>query len=407
MATNKVEIGFDLSEQPGAEFARLDDAFYGILDAPQTILGGAVFQDVSPFLLGIQVSRGKSRQLDRYSAGRLQVNLNNNSRIFDPLYEDSPYRGQIIPKRAVRVTSNDVIQYEGVIDDWDLSYSPQGNSVASIIASDAFTQFANQTLVAGSAIAETTGERIGRVLTNSGVSWPLDRREIETGRQVVQAQQLPEGANALQYLQTIAASEPGALFISKSGSVVFRDRAALSAGTTVTFADDGSGIPYQGLEVVFGAELLYNEVEVSRLGGGTAIANDIRSQAEYGIQNLSLSGLPLEDDQSAEDLATYLVAQYAQPEYRFESIDLELENLTAEQQTIVLGLELGDFVRVKFTPNDIPPAIDRYAEVIGIQQSVTPASHRLSFNLASAEYNFFRLSDLVFGRLSTENALGY
>jgi hypothetical protein len=407
MATNKVEIGFDLSEQPGAEFARLDDAFYGILDAPKTILGGAVFQDVSPFLLGIQISRGKSRQLDRYSAGRLQVNLNNNSRIFDPLYEASPYRGQIIPKRAVRVTSNDVVQYLGLIDDWDLSYSPQGNSISSIIASDAFTQFANQTLVAGSAIAETTGERIGRVLTNSGLSWPLDRRQIETGLQEVQAQELAEGTNALQYLQTIAASEPGALFVSKSGSVVFKDRAALTAGTTVTFADDGSGISYQGLEVVFGAELLYNEVEVSRTNGGTAVATNANSQAQYGIQNLTISGLPLDDDASAEDLATYLVAQYAEPEYRFESIDLELENLTTEQQTIVLGIELGDFVRVKFTPNNIPPAIDRYAEVIGIQQAVTPASHRLSLNLASAEYNFFRLSDLVFGRLSKENALGY
>ena len=299
------------------------------------------------------------------------------------------------------------IQYEGVIDDWDLSYSPQGNSVASIIASDAFTQFANQTLVAGSAVAETTGERIERVLSNAGVLWPLDRRQIETGRQVVQAQQLPEGGNALQYLQTIAASEPGALFVSKSGTVVFRDRAAQIGATTTTFADDGSGIPYQGLEVIFGAELLYNEVEVSRLGGGTAIATNLESQTEYGIQNLTISGLPLDDDASAENLATYLVTQYAQPEYRFESIDLELENLTAEQQTVVLGIELGDFVRVKFTPNDIPPAIDRYAEVIGIQQTVTPASHRLSFNLASAEYNFFRLSDLVFGRLSTENALGY
>jgi hypothetical protein len=407
MATNKVEIGFDLSEVPGAEFARLDDAFYGILDAPQTILGGAIYQDVSPFLLGIQLSRGKSRQLDRYSAGRLQVNLNNNSRIFDPLFEASPFRGQIIPKRAVRVTSNDVIQYEGVIDDWDLSYSPQGNSVSSIIASDAFTQFANQTLVAGSAVAETTGERIERVLDNDGVLWFSERRDIDTGFQLVQAQQLPEGANALQYLQTIASSEPGALFISKTGSVVFRDRAAQTSSTTVTFADDGTGIPYQGLEVIFGAELLYNEVEVSRLGGGTAIAVDLQSQSDYGIQNLTLSNLPVNDDASAEDLAQYLVTQYAQPEYRFESLDLELENLTTEQQTTVLSLELGDFVRVKFTPNDIPPAIDRYAEVIGIQQTVTPSSHRLSINLASAEYNFFRLSDLVFGRLSTGNALGY
>jgi hypothetical protein len=337
----------------------------------------------------------------------LQVNLNNNSRIFDPLYEDSPFRGQIIPKRAVRVTSNDVIQYEGVIDDWDLSYAPQGNSIASIIASDAFSQFANQTLVAGSAVAETTGERINRVLTNTGVRWPLDRRQIETGKQQIAAGELPAGQAALQYLQTIASSEPGPLFVNKSGSVVFKDRAAQVVGDTVTFADDGTGISYQGLSVVYGAELLYNEVEVTRANGGTAVAISTPSQAQFGIQNLTLSNLPLDDDLSAENLATYLITQYAEPEYRFESIDLELENLTTEQQTSILAIELGDFVRVKFTPNNIPPAIDRYAEVIGIQQTVTPSSHRVSLNLASAEYNFFRLSDLVFGRLSTGNALGY
>lgn len=188
---------------------------------------------------------------------------------------------------------------------------------------------------------------------------------------------------------------------------MFKDRAAESPASFVTFADDGSGISYQGLAVVYGSELLYNEVEVGRAGGGTAIANNTASQAEYGILNLTLSNLPLDTDESAENLATYLVAQYAQPEYRFESIDIELENLSVEQQTAVLGVELGDIVRIKFTPNDVPPAIDRYAEVIGIQQSVTPVSHRVSFNLASTEYNFFRLSDLVFGRLSSENALGY
>ncbi len=407
MATNKVEIGFDLSETPGAEFARLDDAFYGLLDAPQTILGGAVYQDVSPFLFSVQLSRGKSRQLDRYAAGRLQVNLNNNSRIFDPLYEASPYRGQIIPKRAIRVTSNDIIQYEGVIDDWDLAYAPKGNSVASIIASDAFTQFANQTLAAGSAIAEPTGDRIDRVLSNSGVLWPSDRRAIETGAQEIAAGDLQAGTNVLQYLQTIAAAEPGPLFISKSGSVVFKDRQAQTLGTPVTFSDDGLGIPYQGLAVVYGSELLYNEVEVNRAGGGTATAINLESQAEYGIQNLTITGLPLDNDTSAQNLATYLASQYSEPEYRFESIDLELQNLTPEQENQVLALELGDFVRVKFTPNDVPPAIDRYAEVIGIQQTITPASHRISFNLASTEYNFFRLSDLVFGRLSTGNALAY
>lgn len=405
MATNKVEIGFDFSEQPGAEFAKLDDAFYGILDAPQTILGGAIYQDVTPKVVQYSISRGKSRQLDRFQAGKVDVTLDNNNRIFDPLYSTSPYAGQIIPKRSVRVTSNDLIQAETVIDDWDLSYEPAGNSYAIIKSSDAFAQFANQSLTGGTAIAQQTGERVTAILQNAGVQWPQDRIDAETGQQALQADVIPDGSNALSYLQTISESEPGALFVSKDGSVKFLDRYSESEGTPVTFADDGTGIPYQSLAVVYGAELLYNEVIVTRTNGGTATASNVSSQEQYGIQNLSRSNLPLDNDTSAQNLADYLVTQYAQPEYRFEALEIEIIDLTEEQQTSILDLELGDSVRVKFTPNNVPPQIDRYAEVIRIAQRVTETSHKVTLGLGSTEGEFWRLSDVVFGRLG--NALAY
>jgi len=405
MATNKVEIGFDFSEQAGAEFAKLDDAFYGILDAPQTILGGAIYQDVTPFVVQYSLSRGKSRQLDRYQAGKLDVTLDNNTRVFDPLFASSPYAGQIIPKRSVRVTSNDVIQSETVIDDWDLSYEPSGNSYAIIKSSDAFAQFANQSLSGGTATAQQTGERVTAILQNSGVQWPLDKIDAETGQQALQADVIDEGTNALGYLNTIAESEPGELFVSKTGDVTFLDRYSSTAGTPIVFADDGSGIPYQSLAVVYGAELLYNEVVVTRESGGTATATNAVSQNQYGIQNLTRSNLPLDNDTSAQNLADYLVAQFAQPEYRFEAIEIEIIDLAEATQTSILDLELGDFVRVKFTPNNLPPQIDRYAEVIRISQRVTETSHKVTLGLGSTDGEFWRLSDLVFGRLG--NALGY
>ena len=405
MATNKVEIGFDLSGLPDAEFAKLDDAFYGILDAPQTILGGAIYQDVTPSVITYNVNRGKSRQLDRYQAGKANVTLDNNSRIFDPLFRESPYRGQLLPKRAVRITSNDVVQYEGLIDDWDLTYSPNGNSFAGIIASDAFAQFSNQTLIGGTATAQFTGERIAAVLTNAGVQWPNTRVDAETGLQFLQADVINDGVGALAYLNTITESEPGSLFIGKTGDVVFKDRSAASAGTPVKFADDGTGIPYQELAVVYGAELLFNEVTVERKSGGTAIASNNASQDEYGILSLSRTNLPLDNDTSAQNLADYLVAQFAEPEYRFEGITIEIIDLPTATQTSILDLELGDFVQVKFTPNNIPPAIDRFAEVIRISQTVTETSHKVTLGLASTEYNFWKLSDFVFGRLG--NALAY
>jgi len=407
VATNKVEIGFDLSGQPDAEFAKLDDAFYGILDAAQTILGGAIYQDVTPDVLVYSISRGKSRQLDKYQSGKANIQLDNNLRSYDPLYSASPYAGQILPKREIRITSNSIVQYQGVIDDWDLQYQPEGNSIAIIKASDEMSQMANQSLSAVTNTAQFTGERIAAILGNAGMQWPNNRTDLETGLQSLQADVISEGTNALSYLNTIADSEPGDFYINRQGIATFKDRYESAPATPLLFADDGTGIPYQNLAVVYGSELLYNEVSVSRLNGGTETAVNLKSQEDFGISSFSLSGLPLDNDTSADNLATYLVSGYAQPEYRFEAIDINITDLSNSVQTQILNLEVTDFIRLLFTPNNVPPAIDRFAKVIRISQTVTPLSHTVTLGLASTEYNFFTLSDVIFGRLTSGNALSY
>jgi hypothetical protein len=405
---NRVEIAFDLSADPNADFAVLDDVVKGVLGSTVYLLGGQLLIDVTDKVLNYSVTRGKSRQLDRYPAGSLTVNLNNNDRSFDPLYTSGPYAGQIVPRRDVRVTSNGIVQYRGTIDDWNLDYQPQGNSVASIIASDGLTKLANQTLTGGTATAQLTSARINAVLNDVSVNWPLDRRSIEDGLQDLQADVIEANTNALEYLQLVTESEPGSLFIDKSGSVVFKNRHTdETSAEVVSFADDGSGMGYQDLKVVYGAELLYNEVVLSRLNGGTAVASDLPSQSAYGISTLTLDNLLMDSDADAEELATFLVGKYAQPEYRFESLEIDLLTLPEENQAEVLGLELGQVVFVKFTPNGIAPAIERYAEVIRIDQRVGPQSHRMTLGLGALDYSLFRLSDKVFGRLSAGNSLAY
>ena len=76
--TNRVEIGFDLSGNPDLDFFVLDDAEKGLLDNTQYLLGGVIFFDVTAKVIDYSISRGKSRFLDRYPAGRLTVNLDNN-----------------------------------------------------------------------------------------------------------------------------------------------------------------------------------------------------------------------------------------------------------------------------------------------------------------------------------------
>lgn len=402
----QVEIGFDIVGA-NANFFTLDSPTKGRLDNTTYRLSGTIFYDITDKVRNIAVRRGKNRQLDEFDGGLANIVIDNNDRTFDPEFANSPYFGQIIPKRAIRISSGGQRIFTGVIDDWGLDYSPGGDSQASASASDAFTLFNTQTLPAGTATAQKTGERINAILDLPDVNWPSQERSIEVGKTNLYADVWPEDGNVLEYLRQVARSEPGNIFIGANGHVIFTDRSPSSSETSIVFADDGSGIPYQGMKVVYGSELLYNEIVLGSQAAGTVVAQDPSSIDEYGVLNLTQADLLIADTDYIAKLASYYAVKYSQPEYRFESIDLVMENLSQEDQETILGLEISDFVTVKFTPNGIPPAIVKVAEIIRIDHDITPGSHMVSFGFATVDKGFWTLSDNIFGRLSAGNVLGF
>lgn len=401
-----VEIGFDLSSL-GGPFFTLDDPIAGVLDNTEFVLGGTLFYDVSQFLLGVQVNRGKSRELDRYNAGQSSVLLDNRARTFDPLYTSSPYFGQIVPHREIRIKSNGSALFYGVIDDWNFDYSPTGDNTASAFSSDGFTLLATQSLSAHTAISQLTGARVNAVLDRPEVSWPTSIRNIETGKATLQADVVDEGTNALEYLQTVEKSEPGSIFIGKDGYFNFQQRTQDISSTAVkTFADNGTGISFNNLQVVYGSEQLYNRIVITRLNGTAQIAEDTDSQTQYGISTLDQDSLLLSSDTASAELAAYLLSRYSEPEYRFEALEIELANLPTSQQNDVLSLELTDVVRVKFTPNGLGSAIDQYAQITGITHRTNSVSHTVTIGLSTLDYANFILDDSVFGQLN-DDRLGF
>jgi hypothetical protein len=407
VTTNLVEIGFDVSGSPNAPFVTLNDPVKGLLGSTEYVLGGTLFYDVTDKVLNYSVSRGKNRQLDRYSAGQVTINLDNTERTFDPIYDASPYAGQIIPRRPIRVTSNGITQVVASIDDWDLEYEVRGRSIATAKGSDRLTQLANQTLTGGTQAVELSGTRINKILSDPEVNWPLTQRNLDIGRTTLQADTIASNTNALSYIQKITEIEPGAFYVAKNGNARFKDRYSSGSNGSISFTDNGTGIPYTNLRVVYGTELLSNEVAVERLSGGTALAFNASSQEQYGIFNLTISDALMSDDTNAQFLSEYLIAKYAQPEYRFEALEVELDTLSPTAQNEVLGLELGDVVNVTFTPSGIGDAISRSVEVIRIAQNVSPTRHVVEFGFGALEVNFWRLSDPIFGRLSAGNSLAY
>jgi hypothetical protein len=399
MPIEKIEVGFDLTSGTGP-FLKLDNPVSGVLDDPDWTLGGTIFLDVTNRVKSFSVSRGRSSLFSSFPAGSVSILFNNHDRAFDPLYKDSPFNGNIIPKREIRVSSGGIIQFTGWIDDWNLTYAPNGDSIAEAIAFDATGLLAGRTLPLTTPVIQDSGARVSSVLDTAGVNWPNDLRQIDVGQAILSDFEIPQSTNALTYLQSIATTEAGNLFIGKTGKVVFQDRRkAASSESLVSFGT--GGVPFQNLEIVYGSENLFNEIVISREGGGTATARDQNSIDEYGIRTLTQDKLLFSTDEQSLDLALNYAVEFSEPEYRFESLEVAMHKLDTDAQADIQGLEIGSICKVSFTPNNIGDEIIRFVEVIRVAQSVNPETHYVTIGFSSLDYAPLVLDDAEFGKLNS------
>jgi hypothetical protein len=395
----KVEIEVDPNSglQP---FFTLDDPVYGVLDSPEAILGSLAYADVTEYVVSMDVDRGSSRLLDRYNAGQASVTFDNTTRLFDPLNALSPYSEQLLPRRGLRISSGGTPVFTGIVEDWNLNYNPNGDNTTTAIASDKFTLLAQQNLLAHTAVPQLSGTRINTVLDRSEVEWSLTDRSIEAGQFTIQGDVVDEGTVALDYLNQVAQSEYGDIFIAKNGYFIFQDSSdGPSSSNLLTLADDGTGIKFTELQVVFGSELMYNRISLTRLGGTSQVVDDLTSQAFYGITIYEQDNLLNDNDTDVLNQANFLLSKYANPQYRFDAITIELAELTSPQALLVLSKELTDTIFVKFTPNNIGAPIEKYAEIIGIKHKIGNFTHKVTFNLDTLDFAPLVLDDAIFGAL--------
>jgi hypothetical protein len=377
----------------------LDDAVAGVIGNTEFTVGGISFTDITSRVTGLSLSRGKNRDLDRFNAGMLSVTVNNEDRAFDPLYTSSPFYGDIVPRRDVRVLANGTaVQYVGKILDWNFDFEPNGRQSASLEAADGFTFLAQQELTPGTATAQLTGARVNAVLSQVSVDWPVADRAIDAGNSELGADVFD--GNVLSYLQTVEQSEGGLLFIDKSGRVAFVDRLTTPTVDNVTvFADDGSGIPFAPATLDFGTEQLYNSITVTS-PGSTAVANGALSQTRYGIAELTVDTL-IDDADTVEGLADLLLSRFQEPQLRFQTVQVDIDAITPAQRAAVFALEIGDVAQVKLTPGNPPVGakVERYGQIIQIAHDVSPGSHQVTFGLGSLQTSLFVIGDPEFGTI--------
>ena len=404
----RVRIAFDLAAGGSGDFFTLDDPTKGELDNATYKLAGDILEDVTADVRSVTVRRGRSRELERYQAGAVTVDLDNTGRKYDPAAGTAitAYGASMRPRKAITVTADGAPIFSGVVDDWDLDYSLDGDHVASVKCTDGFVFLANEEIDPHTTSAQATGARIKAILDRSEIDWPAAKRDIDDGISTLQADTIDNATNALKYLQRVDEAEQGALFMSADGLVTFRDRGSLQILTTTVFADDGSGIPFTNIEASYGSEELRNRITVARENGGTVTAVGTASVESYGAIDFSITESLLADDTQAQALADLILARYEEPLLRIDAVEVVTNALTQTQTDEVLALELGSLVEVKYTPSGIGDEINQFVRVDQIEHTIDPVQHRIKFSLSQGEPPALVLDSADFGILDT-NTLGY
>lgn len=404
MSVPSIEIFSSIAQAVINDPFTLDSADFGVLDTD--VLQGR-FEDVllDVPIRSMSVSRGKSRQLDRFRAGTASVSFNNFDRRLDPLNEASEFYGDIVPRQRIKIFANGISIFKGVITDWDINYDQLNWDTASASAVDQFTVLANYVFdTAVTPSVESPAERLDFVLNQFNYDGETN---FLGGSTSLGAYQIEAGVQALDYMFRVADSDRAQLFIDASGVLRLTGIFDKLPTSSVFFSDDGSGLPYQSLSNEYGDDLLYNRVIASSPAGSVVVEN-AGSIVDFDVSALSLDNLLNASTLTLTTVAGQIVSLYGVPAVRFTGLSVDLAGLSAADCEVLLRVDLTDQVTVRKTfAVGSPLVVDQDLMVTGIRHTIRADSHVLEFSFEPSPYRLgFRLDDIVEGVLDGVYALG-
>lgn len=397
----QVLVGFQSTTGFGTPFL-LNDAFYGVLNTTgRGTLGGVTMVDLTSIVESVNITRGRSRQLDQFNAGTATIAFNNKTQVLNPTNTSSPYYPFVLPRCPVQVLANGVPIYTGLVTDWNLDYDISNQDMMYASCADQFTVLANQALNAVTPSAEASGTRINTVLSYSEINYQ-GARAIDTGSSTLGAYAIAQDTNVLNYLQLINTSEQGYLFMSANGTLTFKGRSSvLNPVAGATFNTDGTGLPMQTLVNQYGDELLYNYIVTQSPAGAKQTASNATSIALYQSQQYALMDLLNSTTTEVAGLGNYLLGKYQNPVLRFTGLSTQMAALSATKQNIILGLDMTSICTVVKNFVVGTPATETQTLIVsGISHNITPGSHIVSYTFESTDGNqYLTLNDAIFGTL--------
>ena len=364
------------------------------LDGTDTLDGTTDFVDATEYVLAVAIQRGRGTQTDQFSPGTCRVLADDRAsgRLFDPANTASAwYEGtfDLAPRRAIKVLAGTAELFVGAITDLDITYEQPNLSFASITSADALYELSRTALTAFNPSSQLTSARVSAILDRPEVNFSTALRNISTGVATCGTVAYTDNTNTLAALQSVAIAEDGRLFANRKNQIEFNPRVSFTFSTAIAnFGGTASNeIPILAIGVAYGQETLFNRVQID-VDGGTAaqVASGTASQAQYGVQTLSFSNVPLDTLAAGSALAENLLTKYQEPKIRFDEIATSLNACGSALWPTVLTLDVGDVISVtKHYDQGLPLSRTESVFIESVSHDITPSDHRIRFGLGQAQ----------------------
>lgn len=333
----------------------LNDPFLGQLGVGALALSGSNYVDISSLIKEAHIRRGRTRVVGKFEAGTASLDIYDQNGDWNPNNPASPYYGDLIPLRKLQIHAdyNGVrhILFTGFITAYVTNFTKGTDEVSRVTFEcvDAFRLFngASIGVVPGTPAGQLSGARVSAILDE--IDYPPSLRDIQAGDTTLQADP-GTSRNALDALRNVEDSELGGFYVDAEGRATFLSRSSItqSLGSTLyNFSDTGTGIAFQAATVNYDADILVNDVTVTRAGGTAQNVFNQSSIDTYFIHSGTRDGVLVETDTVALNMAQSILSTRSDVELRIDSVQLNLEDGSDTSRCVAgLSVELLDAVQV-------------------------------------------------------------
>lgn len=341
----------------------------------------------------VTVERGRSDPHDRFPAGRISVEVDNQGRAFDRTNTTGPYYGthfDVGMRIRVRDTVHSQTIAQGWVEDWPMAWNRDAGTV-TLHAADALQLLAAADIYLERGSQESPQARISWIYGaayGDYTSYLIGSHDF--GQCLVQPM-IVKG-NALDAVQLVAESDGGVLFGSKTGTTIFYDRHAPFTYTRQntsqwTFSPSGAGgtVPYSWPWVGGRRALLTNRAIIQRAGAADlpAQADDTTSQTNYGVRSRSRTDLVHTSVTDSQSIAETIVQAWSTPQ---EPAIITLHPVSTAEAAYeaIVKLDLRDLVTLEWAPGNAAPRNSSAMTVEHISIAADATSLRATLGLAPA-----------------------